>query len=145
MDPRYPQKEVRRAPTWCTVTAVSTVTTPTSCCSGVTVEETRWLRSGVVVPHVTVRPLRQRRHLRQRARRERRSRTRHVVVPRFCRLCARRPVGLHGRLLSLGSCARMVGDVPRGSRYHLRRPWTARRGRALLVTRVIPPPPLPSR
>ena len=27
MDPRYPQK-VRRAPTWCTVTAISTVTKP---------------------------------------------------------------------------------------------------------------------
>ena len=54
-------------------------------------------------------------------------------MPWFCRLCARRLVGLHGHLPSLGSCARRVGDVPRGSQYHLRRPRTARRGRALLV------------
>ena len=40
---------------------------------------------------------------------------------------------------------RRVGDVPRGSRYHLRRPQTARRGRALLVPRVRPPPLLPFR
>ena len=43
---------------------------------GVTAEEIRW-QSGVVVPHVTVRPLRRRRHLR----RERCSRTRHCGVP----------------------------------------------------------------
>ena len=42
-------------------------------------------------------------------------------------------MGLHGHLPSLGSCARRVGDVPRGSRYHLRRSRTTRRGRALLV------------
>ena len=39
-----------------------------------------------------------------------------TVVPWFCRLCARRPVGLHGHLPSLGSCARRVGAVFRGSR-----------------------------
>ena len=44
---------------------------------GVIVEEIRWLQSGVVVPHVTVRPLRRSRHLREWARRERRSQTRH--------------------------------------------------------------------
>ena len=48
---------------------------------GVTAEEIRWLQSGVVVLHVTVRPLRRRRHLRQRGRRERRSRTRHCGAP----------------------------------------------------------------
>ena len=48
---------------------------------GVTAEEIRWLQSGVVVPHVTVRPFRRRRHLRQRARRERPSRTRHCGAP----------------------------------------------------------------
>ena len=56
----------------------------------------------------------------------------------FCRLCARRPVGLHGPLQSLDSCARRVGDVARDSRCHLCRP--ARRGRALLVPPVRPPP-----
>ena len=50
-------------------------------CRDVTEEEIRWLQSGVVVPHVTVRPLPRRRHLRQRARRERRSRTRHCGAP----------------------------------------------------------------
>ena len=59
---------------------------------GVTAEEIRWLESGVVVPHVTVRPLRRRQHLRQWARRERRSRTRQCgapvlsVRPSFCGL-----------------------------------------------------------
>ena len=43
------------------------------CCSVVTTEEIRWLQSGVVVPRVTHPPLGRRRHLRQRARRERRS------------------------------------------------------------------------
>ena len=47
---------------------------------GVTAEEIRW-QSGVVEPHMTVRPLRRRRHLRQWARRERRSRTRHFGAP----------------------------------------------------------------
>ena len=53
---------------------------------GVTTEEIRWLQSGVVVPRVTP-PSRERcRHLRQWARRERRSRDRY--------LRARRPVDL---------------------------------------------------
>ena len=43
------------------------------CCSVVTTGEIRWLQSGVVVPRVTHLPLGRRRHLRQRARRERRS------------------------------------------------------------------------
>ena len=50
-----------------------------------------------------------------------------IMVPRF-RLCARLPVGLRGYPASPGSCARRVGDVPRGSRYHLSHPdsstWT---------------------
>ena len=73
---------------------------------GVTAEEIRWLQSRVVVPHATVRPLR------------RDANVVHglaVVVLRLCRLCARRPVGPHGHLPSLGSCARRVGDVPRGT------------------------------
>ena len=94
---------------------------------GVTAEEIRWLQSGVVVLHVTVRPHRRRRHLRL-WRDAKVVQELASVVPQFCRLCARRPVGLHGHLPSLGSCARRVGDVPRGSRYHLRRPQTARRG-----------------
>ena len=49
---------------------------PDSVLFAVTAEEIRWLQSGVVVPHVTVCPHRRRRHLRQRARRERCSRTR---------------------------------------------------------------------
>ena len=48
---------------------------------GVTAEEIRWLQSGVVVLHVTVRPHRRRQHLRHWARRERRSRTRHCGAP----------------------------------------------------------------
>ena len=107
---------------------------------GVTAEEIRWLQSGVVVPHVTGRPLRRRRHLRQWARRERRSRTRHCGA-RFCRLRARRPVDLHGHLPSLGPCAGRVGDVPRCPRCHLRhlrRVRTARRGRALLISPCAP-------
>ena len=74
---------------------------------GVATEEIRWLQSGVVVPRVTVRPLR------QWARRESRSRARHCGAPV---LCARSPVDLHGHLPSLGSCARRVGDVPRSPR-----------------------------
>ena len=62
-----------------------------------------------------------------------------IVVSRLCRLCARRPVGLHGCLPSLGSCARRVPDVPRGSPFHLRRPRTARRGCAVLVLRARSP------
>ena len=38
------------------------------------------------------------------------------MVPRFCRLCARRPLGLRGLIPSLGCCAKTVGDAPRGSR-----------------------------
>ena len=111
---------------------------------GVTVEEIRWLQSGVVVPHVTVRPLRRSRHLRQWARRERPSRTRRCGAPVLSSL---RPSSwvLHGHLPSLGFCARRVGDVAPVSRYHLRRSRTTRRGRALLVPRVRPPPPLPCR
>ena len=76
---------------------------------GVTAEEIRWLHSGVFVPHVTDRPLRRRRHLRQWARRERRSRTRHCGATV---LSSVRPVVLwafNGPLPSLGSCARRVG------------------------------------
>ena len=116
-----------RATTWCTVTAFLTVTTPDFVLFGVTAEEIRWLQSGVVVPHVTVRPLRRSRHLRQWARRERPSRTRRCGAPVLSSL---RPSswGLHGHLPSLGSCARRVGDVAPVSRYHLRRSRTARCG-----------------
>ena len=44
-------------------------------------EEIRWLQSGVVVPHVTDRPLRRRRRFRLWAKRERPSRTRRCGAP----------------------------------------------------------------
>ena len=47
----------------------------------VTTEEIRWLQSGVLVPRVTSPPLRRRRHLRQWARSERRSRDRYRDAP----------------------------------------------------------------
>ena len=48
---------------------------------GVTTEEIRWLQSGVVVPRVTPPSPTRRRHLRQWARRERRSRARYCGAP----------------------------------------------------------------
>ena len=107
---------------------------------GVMTEEIHWLQSGVVVPRVTPPSLRRRRHLRRCAN------VVHelaIVEPRFCRLCARCPVDLHGDQPSLvGSCAGRVGDVPCCPRCHLRCFWTARRGRVPIVLRVRQSSPL---
>ena len=105
---------------------------------GVTAEEIRWLQPRAVVPRVTVRPLRRRRHLRQWARRERPSRTRHcpgsvvcapVVVWAFTDLCRLWALAQEGSGMSLAIRGAICVALQ-----------TARCGRALLVPRVLPPP-----
>ena len=105
---------------------------------GVTAEEIRWLQSGVVVPHLTVRPLRRRQHLRQWARRERRSRTRQcgapgsvcapVVLWAFTDICRLRALAQEGSGMSFALPPASPADVDAPS-----------------SSRALPPPPLPFR